>query len=64
MRAPDGAVRRTVTKIGGEDTGPCEFWDATRMKHVTGSFRHGRRVGLWRLENVLGDGTTYLFFGF
>jgi len=63
MRGPDGNVRRTVTKYRDENDGPCEFWVATRTKHVTGSYRGGQRAGLWKLENVLGRGTTYLWFG-
>lgn len=64
MRAPDGSVRRTVTRSRGQDDGPCEFWDSTRTKHVTGSYRRGQRVGIWKLENVLGVGTSYVWFGF
>jgi len=61
--APDGSVRAQFEMRDNEREGPCEFRDATGLRHIRGAYRHSHRVGLWKLENVLGEGTTYLYFG-
>lgn len=61
--APDGSIRARYEMHAGEQEGPCEFRDATGLRRVRGAFRHSDRIGLWTLENVLGEGTTYLYFG-
>jgi hypothetical protein len=61
--APDGSVRARFEMRGGEREGPCEFRDATGLRRVHGAYRRSQRIGLWTLENVLGQGSTYLYFG-
>lgn len=61
--APDDSVRARFDMRRGEREGPCEFRDASGLRRVRGAYRNSHRVGLWKLENVLGEGTTYLYFG-
>ena len=61
-RAPDGMVRGRFWKRNGQQTGPCEFWDATGTRRVSGRYVNGHRVGIWKLQNVIGDGTSFIWY--
>jgi hypothetical protein len=61
--APDGSIRARYEMRAGEREGPCEFQDATGTRRVKGQYRADRRIGLWTLENVLGEGRTLVYFG-
>jgi len=59
----DGRPCGLVTMKGGEPCGPCEFWDASGKRRVSGAYKGwSKRVGLWTLDNVLGDGRTYVLY--
>jgi len=58
-----GNERGRVTLKAGEPYGPCAFWDATGKRRVSGAYKGSqKRVGLWTLDNVLGEGRKYVLF--
>ena len=61
--SPDGSVRARFEMRDGQREGPCEFQDAIGARRVHGQFHADHRVGVWTLENVLGAGTTRVYFG-
>jgi hypothetical protein len=59
---PEGHERGHFNMREGNRDGPCELWDATGRRRVTGSYRKWNRVGLWTLDNVLGEGRRYVMY--
>ncbi len=62
IRDPEGHERGHLEMRHGNRDGPCEFWDATRRRRVSGSYKNSRRVGIWTLDNVLGEGRTFVLY--
>ena len=62
IQDPEGHVRGQLSMRDDNRDGPCEFWDVTGRRRVRGAYAHWHRVGVWTLDNVIGEGRRYVLY--